>query len=185
VSASDAGSRFVHAYAMGDSQMRYGCIAATVCAIALAACASNPTRSSQAACTLSDADSVYASSGPVYRDCAVDTRAKAVATPVDYTPPAGGRPQPGVVCYTAEVQFVVGVDGQPEPGSARLVRSNESSLGQSLLQSVPGWRYSPALLDGTPVRQIVRESRGVAVAVTVTRGSQGSASRPRVPPSCR
>jgi hypothetical protein len=154
-------------------------------AASFAACASNPSRSAQANCTLSTADSVYARVGPVYRDCAVHTQAKPLATPLNYTPPAGLRPQRGVTCYTAEVQFVVGVDGRPEEGSARLVRSTESALGQSLMQSLPDWRYSPATRDGAPVRQIVRESRGVAVAVMVTSTSQGAPPRPTVPPSCR
>jgi hypothetical protein len=149
------------------------------------ACASNPPASKRAECALSPADSVYAQIGPVYRDCAVDTPARALATPIDYRPPTDLRTQPGVTCYTADVQFVVGTDGRPEEGSARLVRTNESNLGQSLLESVTGWRYSPALLDDSPVRQIVRETRAVAVAVTVTRSPAGTAPRPNMPPSCR
>ena len=165
--------------------MRFLCVAATICATALAACASKQAGSARANCTLAAADSVYARSAPVYRDCAVDRPAQPVTTPVNYTPPSGGRTQPGVTCYTAEVQFVVGVDGRPERGTTRLVRTNEPSLGNSLLQSIEGWRYSPAMLEGRPVRQIVRVSRSVAVAVTVTSSSQGSPPRPTRPPSCR
>jgi hypothetical protein len=164
--------------------MRSLYLLATLCAAALAACASNPAQSARE-CTLSAADSAYASVAPVFRDCAVDTPAKAIIAPLNFTPPAGVRPSPGVTCYRAEVRFVVGVDGRPEAGTVQLVRTNLSSLGHSLLQSVPGWQYAPAVRDGVPVRQIVQESRAVASVVTVTTSGSGSPPRPPAPPTCR
>ncbi len=78
---------------------------------------------------------------------------------------------------------MVGTDGRPEPGTVRLLRSNDSALGLALLQSVPEWTYEPARREGAPVRQLVRERRSVALAVTVT-SSRERQALPRRPPSC-
>jgi hypothetical protein len=165
--------------------MRRLYIPAAFCAFTFAACASNPAQSAGGDCTLSAADSAHASVAPVYRDCAVDTPAKAIIAPLNFSPATGVRTAPGVTCYRAEVRFVVGVDGRPEAGTVQLVRTNLSSLGHSLLQSVPGWQYAPAVRDGVPVRQIVQESRAVASVVTVTTSGSGSPPRPPAPPTCR
>lgn len=153
------------------------------------ACASSSSASPEQArepCLLSSADSAYISGGPLYRDCAVDTPAKALSTRLTYTPSTrpNTRPQPGVTCYAAEVQFVVGLDGRPELETVRLVRTNDASLGQSLVQSVAGFRYSPARRDGVTVRQIVNERRAVALSVTVTSSASGRPARPALPPRC-
>ena len=154
------------------------------------ACASHsfdsPAQTRQA-CLLSSADSAYISGVPLYRECAVDTPAQAISTRLNYDPStrSNTRPQPGITCHTAEVQFVVGLDGRPESETVRLVRANDTSLGQSLIQSVLGWRYSPARRGGVPVRQIVTERRAVAVSVMVTSSNSGPPSRPALPPRCR
>lgn len=151
----------------------------------LTACASNPASKAASDCVVASADSSYIGAVPLYLECSVDKPAEVVTSPLDYRPEIPtARPRPGVTCYTAEVQFVVGADGRPERGTERLVRTNERALGEALLQSVAGWRYTPAMLDGNPVRQLVRERRGVALAVTVSTGRGGQPRRPALPPHC-
>jgi guanidinobutyrase len=54
--------------------------------------------------------------GPVYRDCAVDTKAKRITSPrVDYRPS-----RPGNNCYAVEFQVVVDTMGKPEVGTAEI-----------------------------------------------------------------
>lgn len=156
---------------------------------AAAACASSSAvdRKAGQPCLLSSADSAYVSGGPLYRECAVDTPARVLSNQLNYNPSIrpSTRSRAGVTCYEAEVKFVVGADGRPEPETVRLVRTNDTVLGQSLVQSVPGWRYSPARHGGVPVRQIVNERRTIALAVTVTSSTSGGPPRPAVPPRCR
>ena len=154
---------------------------------ALTACASNPARQAGEDCALTSTDSSYIGGAPLYLECAVDTPAEAVSSRLIYDPPtrAASPPQPGVTCHTAEVEFVVGVDGRPELRTMRLVRTDDHTLGQALLRSVPGWTYSPALLGGGTVRQLVRERRAVVVAVTVTSSGGGPPPRPAIPLRCR
>ena len=156
--------------------------AATACASGSSA---DPEQARQP-CLLSSADSAHISGGPLYRECAVDTPVKALSTPLNYNPSTrpSTPPRPGTTCYTAEVRFVVGPDGRPEPETVRLVRTNDSSIGQSLVQSVHGWRYSPALRGGVPVRQIVSVRRTVALAVVTTSSASGRPSRSALPPRC-
>lgn len=153
----------------------------------LAACASSPREPGQArACALTAADSAHLARGPLFRECGVDTPAKAIANKLIYTPSlgAGTRPSPGVTCYAAEVEFVVGVDGRPEPETIRLVRTNDAALGQSLVASAAGWRYTPARVDGVLVRQIVSERRGIALQVAVVGSGGNSPARSALPPRC-
>jgi hypothetical protein len=128
---------------------------------------------------------VFIAGGPLFRECGVDTPARAVETPFDYRPSVRmePRPQAGVTCYEAEIRFVVGLDGRPEPETIQLIRANNPALGQSLVRSVATWRYSPARLQGMPVRQIVTERRGVGVRVTVSRDGTPP-SRPALAPRC-
>lgn len=153
--------------------------------LATAACASSPARTASDGCALGPADSAYTAGSPLYLECAVDTPAEVVAAPIDYVPASRPLPaRPGVTCYTAEVQFVVGMDGRPEPETVRLLRTNDSALGLALLQGVPAWRYKPARRDGMPVRQLVRERRSIALAVTVSSSRQSRPSTPRGRPAC-
>lgn len=116
-------------------------------------------------CVLAAADTAYAARGPVFRDCAVDQVARALAQPrIDWRPRVD-RSQRGTRCYTAEVQFVVGRDGQPEMDTARLLRASDSAWGTAVMASLPSWRYEPAMKDGHAVRQIVRERKFTATSV--------------------
>jgi hypothetical protein len=135
-------------------------------------------------CLLTQADSVHLQSGPVYRDCAVDrgARLSESSVRVDYRPTVRLRPG-SVDCYYAEVHLVVDASGNPELETARLGRTNEPGWGRAVLASVRSWKYEPARKDGEPVRQIVRERRTAALALTVVRSGQAAGSPP--PPDCR
>jgi hypothetical protein len=167
--------------------MRVVAILLSLAAGAITACASSQTRHATEECMLTSADSSFIAGRPLYLGCAVDEPAKPLSSRIDYSsvPRPPERPQPGVTCYAAEVKFVVGADGRPEPSTIRLIRTNDHTLGQALLQSVPGWMYSPAVLDGTPVRQLVSERRAVAVAISVTSTRGDAPVRPALPPRCR
>jgi hypothetical protein len=157
-------------------------VAATLLA---GACASSPERTTERDCTLSSADSVYLADGPVYRACAVDRPARVVQARVGFTP---SITPPSSMCFNAEVEFVTGRDGRPEHGTVRLLRTSHQPFADAVVASVPGWTYSPALLDGVPVRQIVRERRVAAVVAVVTSSSGGPPARPTSPPrgaNCR
>ncbi|HEU4786881.1 MAG TPA: energy transducer TonB [Gemmatimonadaceae bacterium] len=112
---------------------------------------------------------MFAAAGPVFRDCAVDSRASLlVANPrIDFQPPRAVTN-----CYSAEVEFVVDTNGTPEMQTAGIVRATDQSFGQAVLTAVAGWRYKPAERDGHRVRQIVEDRRmAQTVLVAVPAGS--------------
>lgn len=112
---------------------------------------------------------MFAATGPVFRDCAVDNRASLlVANPrIDFQPPRAPSS-----CYSAEVEFVVDASGTPEMQTARIVRATDQSFGQAVLTAVAGWRYKPAERDGHRVRQIVEDRRmAQSMVVVVPAGS--------------
>jgi hypothetical protein len=146
---------------------RFGIIAATAAA---AACASAGGRAERSRCPLTTRDSTYLARGPVYRDCAVDEKARLTTTNLhpDYQPT--GRPDVG--CFAAEVEFVVDSTGVPEVETARVVRANSSVFGDAVLAMVRSLRYEPAKIAGARVRQIVSERRTAVVGeVVVPKGS--------------
>jgi hypothetical protein len=136
-----------------------------------AACAGHASGAARAdRCPLHDQDSVYASStGPVYRDCAVDRRATLTNTDVH---PQGavapGAPGPDR-CYSVEMEFVVDAHGRPEVNTARIIRTNDQSFADAWLKTLPAFRYEPAMRNGVPVRQIVDERRTAATKTVVVR----------------
>jgi hypothetical protein len=143
-------------------------------AMLAAACASTPERlASSGSCELAAADSVFLAAGPVYLECDVGQPARALSTRMDVTPAPSGLPR-GQTCNYAEVRFVVGRDGRPEAGTARLLRTSQSALGDAVLRTVPGWTYSPALLGGVAVRQIVTHRRVTAVMAAPVSGGPPS-----------
>lgn len=153
--------------------------------LALSACASGgATAGQRRGCGLQPADSVFAAAGPVYRDCAVDTKAQAV-TPnarFDFEPTRG---RSGNACYTAEVEFVVNEGGSPETNTARIVHTNDQTFAQAFLTAIATWRYRPAVKAGHPVRQIVDERRSVQTAVVIVpMGSLPPARPPSARPDC-
>lgn len=115
-------------------------------------------------CELRRTDSVFAATGPVFRDCAVDGKASLLVANarIDFQPPRAVTN-----CYSAEVEFVVDTNGTPELQTARIVRTTDQSFGQAVLTAVAGWRYKPAERDGHRVRQIVEDRRMAQTAVVI------------------
>lgn len=110
----------------------------------------------------------------VYRDCAVDRRARPSSRPIHY----GYRPlASGQRCAHAIVDFVVDSTGRPIPETARVVRATDPNFGLLVLQSLESARFEPAIKDGQPVAQLVRIESAVAGAIR-----QAGVRQPRRPP---
>lgn len=138
-------------------------------ATALAACASSANRTesgdeSGGGCGLRPQDSTFAAAGPVYRDCAVKTKARLVTKDIhpDFRPTTRGND-----CYSADLEYVVNARGEPETATARIVRTNNQGFAESVLSILPRWKFEPAKLDGVPVRQIVANHQAMMTRVIV------------------
>jgi hypothetical protein len=168
--------------------MKYEAIrlaAFTIAIVAAAACSSAAGSADSAAAAggrcAPVSDSTLVAGGPVFRDCDVDRVARNLTPNVRIAwEPRQDRNQRGTRCYVTEVEFVVGRDGRPEMATAPVVRASEAGMGTAVLQSLPTWRYDPAIKGGDPVRQLVQERRTMATA-TVAVSSAGG--RPAMPPS--
>ncbi|HEY0810891.1 MAG TPA: hypothetical protein VGD49_12055 [Longimicrobiales bacterium] len=141
------------------AQHLFTLMASGIATLVVIACSSTTKRNSLSSCRVPDADSDSAMMATgIYAECAVDKRAVPVQTQFSLdpssSPPPGGDP-----CKFAEVQFVVGTDGKPVPGSIRALRNNYQPLADALAAAVPLWEYRPAILDGQPVRQLVKERK--------------------------
>ena len=153
-------------------------IAIPLCGLLLAvtACASAGARSSDrtSSCALRSSDSAFARVGPVYRDCAVDRAARLLNSRIvhpDFRPTRA-------TCYSAEVEFVVGVGGSAETQTVRIVKATDGSFAQSVVAMVPRLEYEPAQRGGVPVRQIVTLKEGMSLVMVC---SSPPAQRSRAP----
>jgi hypothetical protein len=153
----------------------------------IAACGSKATTAATP-CALSKADSGYVQpERPVYRDCAVDRKARLASRGVhpDFT--GATTPSRGTQCHSVDLEFVVDTRGVPEGGTARVVRTNDPEFADAWLKVVPALKYDPAMVGTTPVRQIVNEHfTAVSGTVVVKMGSGLPSSPPRdmPPPNC-
>jgi hypothetical protein len=155
--------------------LRRTCLLVAVSCAAMA-CATGGRRVSGSNCQLSASDSAYLDGGPVYRDCAVDTRARLLDSRVNSDFQPGDPRFGGRQCYSAVIAFVVDTAGAPEPQTVRVVRTNDQSFADALIRVLPRLRYQPAHKNTRPVRQIVEYGQVVSlVAVPVPR-------TPSVPP---
>jgi hypothetical protein len=116
-----------------------------------AACAGAKSATRREACSLTGRDSAYLVNGPVYRPCEVDKPAIVAHTVAFSFQPTPGR----TTCYSAEIEFVVDTLGSPEVRTLHVVSASDHDFADALVAAVSDWRYSPAQLDGHPVRQIV------------------------------
>lgn len=154
-----------------------------LCAIGLlaAACASVP-RGGRAPCDIAASDSVFAAGRPVFRDCSVDRPARFISTGgmrPEFDPPAR------TACYSADLEFVVDAAGHPETSTARILRSNNQSFAQAVLETINAWTYAPAMRAGMAVRQIVTAHQMAStVIVRVPRGSSPPSGPPSDAPRC-
>ena len=117
---------------------------------------------------------------PVYRDCAVDQKARPLPLPPLTFTPSGQQS-----CARAIVDVVVDSNGQPVPATARVVRSTDPTFAAAVLASLEEMRYRPAQRDGQPVAQLVRFERVYAIRFVV-RSAGGTRATSRTPsrPSC-
>jgi len=130
--------------------------------VVVAGCATATQNANRAECALTPRDSLYLANGPLYRECAVDRPARLLTRDVrlDFDPPP---PTGAAVCYKAEIEVVIDTAGVPETETARLVQATDVAFGEAALRAVPALRYRPARKDGAAVRQVVQETRAVAV----------------------
>jgi hypothetical protein len=166
--------------------MLYRCVGVVMVG-ALVACASagsagGGSAAGRSGCALTGRDSAYLARGPVFRDCAVDEKARLTTTNAhpDFQPAPSDNG-----CLAAEVEFVVDTLGAPEVGSARVVRATTQPFGDAVVAMVPSLKYEPARLSGTRVRQIVVERRTAMLArFVVPAGSTPTRSGAQRPPNC-
>ena len=113
-------------------------------------------------CALRPQDSTFAATGPVYHACAVNPRAQLAvnAAQPDFLANAQGA-RIGT-CYSVELEFVVDEKGLIETRTARVVRTNSQALAESVISILPQWRFQPAMLNDSPVRQIMTYRRIVS-----------------------
>ncbi len=149
-----------------------------------AACASSGggAASASSSCELQPRDSVYAAFAPVYRECAVTTKARLLTTDVhpDFSPPRGST------CFSVEVEFVVTRTGTVDASSVRVLKSNSQQFTDALLTMLARVKYEPATRDGVPVSQITGlKQTAQLMTVVVPAGTSPSRVNPgRARPSC-
>ena len=149
--------------------------------VAAAACGSSAASRGRRSCELRLADSVFARSGPVYRDCAVDRKAELRTRDIrpDFRPPATREG-----CHSATVEFVVDTAGRVELSTARVARSNDPAFASSLLRALPMYRYEPARLGGIPVRQIATDQQAIVIRRVVAVAGSLPPPTPSGGPGC-
>ena len=125
-------------------------------------------------CDRSDQDSSSHAHLPLYRACAVDVRAKPRRNGIrpDFQPTVRDRG-----CYSVVVEMVVDTAGGAEPGSARVLRTNDTKFAQSVLFTIPTYRFEPARIGDAPVRQIY-ELRTALMTRMVRTSEGGGPQRP-------
>jgi hypothetical protein len=128
-------------------------------------------------CDRSDQDSTGVAHVPLHRACAVDVQVRPLENRVrpDFQPPShdGG-------CYSAMLEIFVDTSGAPEPGSARVMRTNNAGFAGAVLATIPTFRFTPARLGGTAVRQIFE----VSMAMTTHAGSRAAGPPAQRRPPC-
>lgn len=154
----------------------------------LVACAGGGAHASAVdpSCALLGRDSVFATRAPVYRECAVDRKARLLTTDIrtDFR-----SNTPRTTCYYADLEFVVDTTGRPEMGTAQTVRTNDQAFADAVFATLNRWKYEPALRGGVPVRQIVSTHKTLSAIVSVVVVPAGSPpptpGKPiQRPPSC-
>ena len=127
-------------------------------------------------CSVDSASFARIAGAGIYRDCDVDKAARLRNTPDPrYVVPREKS------CVSATLEFVVDSAGVPDTMSVLVVETDDREFAQAAIKTLSRWRYEPAVLQGRPVSQMVRERRmmeGKRLAFTVDRLGQGTASPP-------
>ena len=152
-------------------------ITVAIAAMIVAACATAPRAANRgASCPLMQTDSAFLAGGLVYRECAVDIKARRIPdtkSHLVFTPQASGPS-----CYAVEVEFVVDSLGKPERETARVVRSTDRNFADAVMATIQDWRYEAAVLNHRPVRQIVLDKQTATVGAVVVASSRGGGPPP-------
>lgn len=142
---------------------RHGWPVVAALAVTVTACASTP-RGPRAAASCEAVPVDFWPGGPeVFRDCAVNQRARPIGTPVriQYTP-SGSQP-----CRRAVFELVVDSAGKTVPETARLVRTDDKGFADAVQSILGQLRYEPARKEGRRVAQLVRVEHTLAMRVVV------------------
>lgn len=94
---------------------------------------------------------LFAMQLPVYR---LSFPAEARVNPIPVFPMAAWRNGVG---GRVRVQFVVGRDGHPMPGTYRLLDTDYREIALAALNGVSKWRFAPADIGGCAVPQVMQE----------------------------
>ncbi len=153
-------------------------LAAVSIVVITTACASSGggAPSARSSCALLPGDSVFAAHAPVFRDCAVTTKARVLSTSVhaEFTPTGAAS------CDSAEYEFVVTPGGLVDVETARLVKSNDQQFADAVRLVRARLKYEPATRDGAPVAQIADFKQAMQrMTVVVPAGTSPSSVRPR------
>lgn len=153
-----------------------------LCAIAALMTSPLAAQRAKRGCPEISADSV-AGGVAVYLACQVDREAKprGIAPRIDWTPPASELRDGS--CFRADYQFVVDTLGIPDLRTIRDVGATNSGFQQAARDAIPRLRYSPALRNGAPVRQLVSYTQSAAIRRIITSSPAGSPPSTR-PPRC-
>ena len=118
-----------------------------------------------------------------YLACQVDREAKprGIAPRFDWTP-STSELRDGA-CFRAEFQFVVDTLGIPEVATVRDAGATNANYQQAVRDVIPRLRYSPAMLKGSPVPQLVTYKQSAAIRTSVS-SSPSSRPTPSRPPRC-
>ncbi|MHB1097696.1 MAG: hypothetical protein ACYC3F_16175 [Gemmatimonadaceae bacterium] len=118
-----------------------------------------------------------------YLACQVDREAKprGIAPRFDWTP-SSSELRDGA-CFRAEFQFVVDTLGIPDIATVRDAGATNANFQQAMRDAIPRLRYSPAMLKGSPVPQLVTYKQSVAIRTMVS-SSPSSRPTPSRPPRC-
>ena len=125
-------------------------------------------------CAVRPQDSTFTVVGPVYRDCAVTTKAFLLTKDIhpDFHPP-----ERSVGCYVAEMEYVVNEKGAIETATARVVRTNNQAFAEAVISILPQWKFEPGKINDVPVRQIVIDKQQMAtMVVAMPAGSSRAAA---------
>ncbi len=120
------------------------------------ACASSGASSASTAgggaCELQPKDSVYAMYAPVYRDCAVQKKARLLNPELhpDFKPTREG-------CYSADFEYLVDALGRVNPSTIQKLKATDQTLADAAVAILPLRRYEPAVRDSVAVAQIVTD----------------------------
>ena len=165
---------------------------ALIVVLLAAACSSANTRVASGdadgeRCALRPQDSTFIAGGPVYRDCAVTTKAFFLTKDIH---PDFHAPERSNGCYVAEMEYVVNEKGAIETATARVVRTNNQAFADAVVSILPQWKFEPAKINDVPARQIVTDKQQMMTMVVAmppgsspsSAATKASMTRPR--PSC-